>query len=229
MHSLHLVQWSMNICFTRKLHYRFQWIEYARSWHFCVTRNWYISNVFKNSRSRNVTMLTSSLISTRMKKWILMNSLKKNSTSEIFLRMKFIDENAVVKFMKNIFNRFFHVARAIDNAQKITIYADCNDFHDRLLRTLEVIFFNSDLEKIAFQMTELFIFVYVVTASVIRETMTAWYENWNQEQVLHQCDRENWLTSQMHVRNENKSRRDFSQCASRFQSASRRRMNAQRH
>ena len=33
----------------------------------------------------------------------------------------------------------------------------------------------------------------------------------------------------MRVRNENESRRDLSQCVSRFQSASRRRMNAQRH
>ena len=151
MHLLHLVQWNMNICFARKLHYRFQWIKYARSWNFRVTCNWYISNVFKNSRSTNVTMLISSSISTRVRKWILMNALKKNSTSEIFLRMKFIDENAIVKFMKSVFNRFFHVTWTIDNAQKITIYANRNDFHDRLLRTLEVIFSNSNLKRSRFK------------------------------------------------------------------------------
>ena len=50
-----------------------------------------------------------------------MNALKKNFASEIFLRMKFIDESAVVKLMKSIFDRFFHVAQTIDNAQRITI------------------------------------------------------------------------------------------------------------
>ena len=181
MHFLHFVQLNMNICFARKLHYKFQWIKYARSWNFRVIHNWYISNVFKSSRSTNVTMLISSSISTRVKKWILMNALKKNFTNEIFLKMKFIDESAIVKFMKNVFDRFFHVARVIDNAQRITIYANYNDFHDRFLRTLKVIFFNSNLEKIASQMTELFIFVYVVIAFVIRETITIWYENWNRE------------------------------------------------
>ena len=172
MQLLHLVQWSMNICFAKKLHYKFQQIEYARSWNFRVTRNWYILNIFKNSWSTNITMLILSLISTKVKEWILMNVLKKNSTSEIFLKMKFINKNAIVKFMKNVFDRFFHVARVIDNVQKITIYANCNDFHDWLLRTLKVIFFNLNLEKIAFQMTELLVFIYIIIVFVIRETMT---------------------------------------------------------